>query len=615
MSFLRRLASKAPPWLQSLLVATLGVWVVYVVAANVILKTSLLRGWLRADDGSLAVDYTSARSLFPGSVVVHGLAIRFQDDVVQMGIGLDRVSVQLDLWQLAVHHTARFDHARGEGLDYRLRLKLDRVAGNERRLAAFPPIDGFPEPPIAQPPKPSTGRPWTIDIRDLESSVRAVWTMEWRFQGDATVTGGCHIAPRRQVYVTTSTLRTRSGTLGVAGEDLLRGGDWQITADIAPFVPQETDGVDILRYISFAIRQKGEVVSLGGLGNAYLPPGLSLDGGAGTLGIDVHVDRGIVQPDARITYRTPAVELRSPGLGGAGDLDFVAHVIAGGAPHVAAEARIAHGTLSPATELSALHGELELGGVDTTAPIVLARLAGAVGAARIADLRAWKAIAPAAVRFDGGAVTTTAHAEYRDGALTGHVASTLEKVAMTVDPFAFVASGKTSTDVTSSDVHRDIHLRDTHADLDNMAVKLLDGHAEHMWLRARADDTRIATSGATATDTAIGVVSGPGDQNLKLFTRMASIPDLAADITHGEVLSAQVRLHVRHDEIAIDVVTSKNGILGARGTLHAPSKGGINGALLLSVGPINAGLHFHNGKVSIHPLASGEWLDETLAKR
>ena len=614
-SRLRSLAGRSPRWLHSVLFATAAVWVVYVVAANVILKTSLLRGWLRADDGSLAVDYTSARSLFPGNVVVHGLAIRFQDeDTVQMRIGLDRVSVDLDLWQLAAHRTARFDHVRGEGLDYRLRLKLDRVAGNERRLAAFPPIEGFPEP-IAHAPQPSTGRPWTIEIRDLEATVREVWTMEWRFQGDATVAGGCRIEPRHHVYVTPSTLRARGGTLAVAGQDFLRGVDWTIAANIDPFVPQDTDGADVLRYMSFAVRQDGEVVSIGGIGHAYLPPGLSLDGGAGSLSIGVHVDHGHVQKDARITYRTSAVGFHSPGLGATGDVDVVAHVATEGGPHVVAEATTKLGTLSPATELTALRAEVELGGVDTTAPIVVKWLAGSVGSARIADLRSWKAVAPAAVRFDGGAVTTSGRAEYRDGALSGHLESTLEKVAMTVDPFAFVASGKASTKIASADVGKDIHLRDTHADLDNMSVKLLGGHADHMWLHARADDTRIATSGATATDMAIGVVSGLGEQNLKLFTRMASIPDFLADITHGEVLSAQTRIRVRHDEIAIDVVTSRNGILGARGTLHAPSTGGITGALLLSVGPVTAGLQLRNSKVSIHPLASGEWLDETLAKR
>ena len=91
---------------KSIAFATFAVYVVYLVAANVVLRTRLLRGWLRADDGGLVVTYGSARSLFPGRIVLDDLAIRFRDEQLEMWIGLDHATVDVDLAALARHNVS-----------------------------------------------------------------------------------------------------------------------------------------------------------------------------------------------------------------------------------------------------------------------------------------------------------------------------------------------------------------------------------------------------------------------------------------------------------------------------------------------------------------------------
>src|SRR5436305_325355 len=75
---------------------------------------------------------------------------------------------RIDLWAL-VHQRLRFSKVSGDGVSYRMRLKMQSLAGNELRVKAFPPIPGFAEPPLAPAvKKPDTPaeleKLWTVDL-------------------------------------------------------------------------------------------------------------------------------------------------------------------------------------------------------------------------------------------------------------------------------------------------------------------------------------------------------------------------------------------------------------------------------------------------------------------
>jgi hypothetical protein len=447
--------------------------------------------------------------------------------------------------------------------------------------------------------------------------VREVWTLEYRLRGDAHLAGGFRIAPGHYAYVTPSTMRVDNGLLSFGDHDFIRGGSWAAEVRVEPFAAGGVHGIEILRYMDIVLHQHDGTVALASLGDVYLPPGTSLEGGGGALAIDAHLDHGIVRAESRVTYQSHDVGVRSAWFAGRGDVDFVANVDEGeGGPRVVARARTEHAALTPATDLRELRGNIVFRGIDVTAPIVVTRLEGGYASAHTPDLRAWQPAADRAVVFEGGAVTSTAHAVLGEGGtLEGHIESTLDNIAMAIGPFSFVSSGTTSTRVVSDDLSKWIAFPAARVDVHDVAVRLLNGHSRGMWVRARSADTRIATSGATATDSTIDVTAGPGEQAVQLFTRLASLPDVAADVTHGTQLEAALHLRVRQGEISLGILRAHDGALDGRGRVRKRVGQAPSGAFLLSVGPVFAGLDIERGNVSIRPLATSSWLAETLAKR
>ena len=619
---LRRFGARIPRWVRLGALLLLSSCVLYLTAANVILRTHLLRGWLSKHETTLKVEYRSAWSLYPGHVEVRDLLIRTQDRNIQMSVGIERASVRIDLWSLT-HRLARFDRVSAEGVAYRMRPRQESLEGGEGRVSAFPPIAGFADPPLvdpaSEPPRAEDGHePWTVELRDVSASVRDVWIMEYRFRGAATLTGGFYLQPRRKVCVSPSVMEAPlEGLLSLGDRELIHGGAWRLEAEVEPFDPRVAKGMAVFRHVVFRIHEHGGIVSLASIGQTHFPNSrVALEDGAGPIGIDVRVDHGIVQPESRVTYVTNEAELRAAPFAVHTDMAIAARVESG-APHsrIVAEVSTKHASVTPAMDVHGVRATIDLGTADLAEPIAVPRFTFAVKSAHVADLRTWQPVAKHALAFDGGATTFTTRGAYHAGAFDGRVDMTLDKVAMSIGPFRFVSSGTTSTNVESEDIRKSIAFPGARADLHDVAIRLLDGHAQGMWLRARSDDTRVATSGATATDMNIAVESGPGDETVKLFTRIASLPDLAADVTHGTQLDAVVHVRVRHDDIALGVLHARNGVLQGRGRLHKTKGHRPSGAFVFSVGPLDSGLDIQDGHVAVKPFHGGAWLDETLQKR
>ena len=618
---LRRFGARIPRWVRLGPLLLLSSYVVYLAAANVILRTHLLRGWLGKHEATLKVDYRAAWSLYPGHVEVRDLLLRSQDRNVQMSLGIERASVRIDLWSLT-HRLARFDRVSAEGVVYRMRLKQESVDGNEGRVSAFPPIAGFADPPLVdaapEPPRAEDGHePWTVELREVSASVSDVWIMEVRFRGAATLRGGFVLQPQRKLCVSPSVMNAPlEGLLSLGDRELIHGGAWRLEAEVEPFDPRVVKGTAVLRHVRFRLHEHGGIVSLASIGQTYFPDSrVVLERGAGPVGIDVHVDHGVVQPESRVTYVTNEAVLSAAPFAVQTDVAFAARVESGERSRIVAEASTKHANVTPAMDVRGVRATFDIGTADLAEPIAIPRITFAVKSAHVADLHAWQPIAKHALAFDGGATTFTTRGDYHAGTFDGRIDMTLDKVAMSIGPFRFVSSGTTSTNVESEDIRKSIAFPGARADLHDLAIRLLDGHAQGMWLRARSDDTRVATSGATATDMSIAVESGPGDETVKLFTRIASLPDLTADVTHGTQLDAVIHIRVRHDDIALGVLHARNGVLQGRGRLHKAKGHRTSGAFVFSVGPLDSGLDIQDGHVAVKPFRGGAWLDETLQKR
>jgi hypothetical protein len=603
-----------PKWLRVVLYVVVGAFLFYLIAANILLGTHLLRGWISSEESKLKLDYRNAWSLYPGHVELRDVSLRHQDTKIQMLIRAERATLQIDPLALT-KHTLRLSKLTTEGTSFRMREKVKRVKGLAERVRAFPPIEGFADPPIEhnEPKAPTGSEPWAIDLADISASLREVWTMEFRYRGEGTLRGGFKIGPKHDVRVLPSMMLTHGGVLSLGNRDLVRGGDTRIDAEVAPFDVGASKGPEVLRHLSVAIHQHGELV-LPAVAATYLPEHtkLQLTRGTGPVTVDLAVEHGVLQPSTRVVFHTKAVAVKARSLSMESDLRLAAHVTRKAKKStVILEASVGRATSTP-LEIQGVRAMVDLGNADLVAPFGIARASGVVTSAQSRDLRAWQPIAPAKISFDGGSATFSAHGEYRQGgALDGRLDLALDNACMTVGGVSFVSSGKVWSRVTSEDIAKALAFPDVGADLHDIVLRLPSSHVNGLWIRSRLSNTTLSTS-PFGLDTDIAVDAGPGDRTLELVTRLASIPDFPAKAVSGSHLAASLQLGVRPGTVALAVTGMKNGTLEGRGRMVKRSGTPLRGAFLVGAGLSHTGLDLHGGRVSVVPLAGGEWLDKTL---
>ncbi len=626
---MRKAHGRVPKWLRVVLYVVVGTFVFYLLIANILLRTHLLRGWLSKNEKELKVEYSSAWSYYPGHVSAHDLTFRYSDSNIQMYIGVEHADVRFDPFAL-LKHTIRISRLDAQGATFLFRLKQETVEGSEARIKAFPPIDGFASPPVEhkepKPPIPDDAyKLWTIELSDVTASLREVWTMEFHYRGEGSLSGGFHLKPRRELWVYPSVMLTNGGVLSLGDRDLIRGGEGRLEAQIDAYDTREFRGAEMLRNLSARVHQRGELVP-SSIVATYKPTDskVEVERGTGPVAVDVTIEHGIVQPETRVTFHTDDVLVSAPPVAVHADFDVVAHGQKAGekgadgtvGPTLIIESTIAHAAVTPQLDAHGLHVLVDFANADLTVPFELAHLSAAVKSAQVADLHAWQPLAPKSVGLESGAVTASARADYHGGALDGRVDLALDKARMSFGDreAGFVATGKAWTDVESGNVEKAISFPNGGTDLHDLGIKIMKGHEEGLWMKARFERSVLTTSGRTGFDTDIGTRAGPGSRTLKLFTRMASLPDVAADATSGEEAVASFHLQVRPDDVSLSV-SAKNGIAEGRGRLRKPKATPAEGAFLFSVGPFHAGLDVHDGETSVVPLAGGDWLQAKLQRR
>jgi hypothetical protein len=273
-----------------------GLLAVYGLAANLLIRTRLLRALINHGPDTISVEYGSAYSLLPGRVRVRDLRIRDRGVATEWVIALDRGRGSISLVDLLRKrfHTTRI---RGSGLTVRVRSRLTPEQATPDRLAFLPPIAGFPAPKLRDPgeqaPLP-TGREWTIRLDDVAvDAVEEIWVNEYHYTGDGTLTGAMLLHPRLRFEVFPTALEVRSGTLRLSEEPLAGSLQAHLGGVIHPYDLRHAPGDAALLAMTGGGRGTGRIESihfLNGLLNT--PPSLSLEGGTGTLAAELSLDQG-----------------------------------------------------------------------------------------------------------------------------------------------------------------------------------------------------------------------------------------------------------------------------------------------------------------------------------
>lgn len=623
-----------PVWI--VLLVLVSAYLLVMIACNVIVRTSLLRTWVNADPDELHVDYASAWSPYPGRVIISDFTMRFQDSNVQMLLDVDELDLRVDLYAL----TKKTFHVRGldgRGTSFRLRHKLASAEGQEGRLAAYPPITGFPDPPVRK-PRPSREIPddqynlWTVQLDDVATSIHELWVMEYRYRGEGSLAGGMRLVPRRELWLPPSVLLTTGGVLSIGDKEILRGQQARVEAQVDPYDLRIPRGTAALRQLSARAEMSGEMTSLEPFGSTYLRElGVSLEGGQGHFSVSGRVDHGLVHPDTRIEWRTTDATVRLPGgIAVRSDLAFVGHVDAGkgGAaaalldpdarPALVTEVSIGKASLwsgnakEPVATFEDAQVKITTANNDLTAPFPLSAAKLDIASLRVADLRrVSQIVGEEGIDVRKGALAATVRSSYRGGALDARADVAVDGMhVVTPDIDVAAAKGKLVAVASSKDIDTGIAFSGSTLSLDDVGLRVKSSRIGGLGVAIEIPEGLFRTKKPNGVDATASIRVVPGDKVLQLGASLASLPKALGEAPAGPDARAKVRVHAGDDGLDFRLLDGRDGDLVVRGRMRKGKSTQATGAFRLEVGVLSAGVEIAGGKTHVTPFASNAWLDE-----
>ncbi|MDL2716270.1 MAG: hypothetical protein PT977_00825 [Acidobacteriota bacterium] len=293
-------------------VVALGV-VCLVGATNVALKSDWLSARINSDPATLLVTYTRARSFSPGRLRFDTLVIRSRDSNIEWEARLEGVTVSVRLLDL-LRRRLGARSVRANTLTFRLRERLERSEATPARLARYPRIAGFGEPPLRdrQNRPAHAGNPWRIVVDDLSVGVvREIWIDSWHWTGTASLGGGLDLFPGHRAEVFPAELSFTGGTLRFGEREAFRETMGTLRAALPRFETQEYPGNEVWKIMSGTVLLRGALRGLdflsadgeglrvaGGIGSARI--GVVLDGGRGRARVDVDAGRVVAKTGPRV---------------------------------------------------------------------------------------------------------------------------------------------------------------------------------------------------------------------------------------------------------------------------------------------------------------------------
>jgi hypothetical protein len=311
--------------------ALLGAQLVYLLAANTILWTRSLDGWVTGASKDLSLEVESGWTLWPGRVHVRGVELHFADHNVQFSVALESAVVDLALWQLPTK-TFHLTRVRAQGVRYLFRHRVKDPVGIERRLALYPKIAGYADPPLfvgpALPPLSDADyNLWTIQLDDVDVAVRELWFLEFRFTGQGRARGAFRLQPQRDARTDACSLdlngALQAGTQTVASK--LTG---RIEAQLDRHDPRLVKGAAIFKKLSFDIRLGADLPDLSFTSLYAGADGLTLRRGAGRVSVRAHASHGAWRDDSSLDYVTKDIAIAQPAAASvAGALSLRAKIV------------------------------------------------------------------------------------------------------------------------------------------------------------------------------------------------------------------------------------------------------------------------------------------------
>lgn len=299
--------------LKGVLIATLGTWVVYVIAANGLLMTGALESAINRQPERLQLLVTKARTPFPGLILVDGLDLRTQSDTLQMNIIVDEASIWLNPVAL-LSRELHIPRARGEGGVIKM---ASRQEPGSKPVTAAPSIRGLNNPPNPDPeviyPAPD---PMEVSLGDIRiEGFRELWINSAHFQGKGALAGGLDALPRERIGTESLTWTLTEGMVTLNNAMAAKDLKGELRLSLEPVLLKTSTLESVFDGFSGQVDIEGSIANPRFL-NRYLRgvAWLTLDGSEGPVSAHLGFTKGVLDPGSRLSVKPKEVTAQLAGF-------------------------------------------------------------------------------------------------------------------------------------------------------------------------------------------------------------------------------------------------------------------------------------------------------------
>ncbi len=589
------------------LIVVLGTYLTYLIVINLLLLTGLGQKIVNSIEPThVRVEWTSAYSLWFMRVQTRGFTIRGTDTSVEWRITSDEASTSFAFTDF-FKRRVRMSDTYAKGVSIRIRFKVSAPTADY--LAALPPIEGLPDPPLKGPPVPELTDEnynlWTAELEDVVADdIREIWvdTLRYTDAGGVHAEGGFYFKPLREVRLDPTELTAAIGAIDIGPKRVVDDIHGEVRGRVAEFDMRVPKGTEILRCIDAQIVGKARLTDLTPL-DSLTAPAVALTGGGGPLEISAQMRAGVLERGSRVDFRANA---------------WTAWV---GRTWVSGTS-IAHGRVDKTMSVS-----LESYGVsvhhDTTS-VLDAPLLGLVGtfanpdlvasahpwsahvdmpSGHIADLKSLNGYMGASAPFYGGTGDLAVHANVQPNAASGTLVATMSKVSMQAGKALVHGNGKVELTLGSYDS------KTSKATFSLARFNLHDlqtGDQTGYWINGAASPCEV---GLDSGKISLVVTGKARDAQLPLA--LVDAPNIVRGLIGKQSFTFTGGLHVAPNDLSLSDIR----LIGDSVTVNAhyrSSPAGKLGAALITAPPTMAGVEIRKDGTFLRPFASQSWYASTI---
>jgi hypothetical protein len=300
---------------RRLIVGFIVALLAYPVLGTLALWTGFVEWLARSEDMRLEIANPSY-TIWPGRIHMKHVKLYMNGDT-QFTLEAKDLFTSISVLEL-VRHRIHVTRLAADDVRYQMRVQVKDTKGMERRLAAYPKLEGLPGTNTVHEKVASKTEEreesWTVEVDGIDVRVVELWFFEYRYLGKGTLKGGFTVGPHiMEVRTAVQDLgpgELRFGEKEAIARDL-RG---QITCAIPELDPSAHADASFLEFVSARLNLRADVLTLSNVG-AYMPANIQVTKGAGPLAFDLYMEKGFLGKKSRLDFETAALGVSGDGFG------------------------------------------------------------------------------------------------------------------------------------------------------------------------------------------------------------------------------------------------------------------------------------------------------------